>query len=405
MATDTLKELSRDSAIRPKESPFAIQAKQLNLSLGLPKESSEFEKRIALTPDAVAILVRNGMSVSVETLAGQSANYSDVDYANAGAQIVYSHKEIFENDIILKIEPLKNDEFDLIKPNTTLISTLNLPTLDQAYFNNLNKKKITAIAFEFIEDKVGEFPIIRAMSEIAGSAVLLIATEYLSSVNNGKGIILGGITGVPPTNVVILGAGTVGEFATRSALGLGANIKVFDRQLYRLQRLQYAVGNRIFTSIIDSVNLGQAIKEADVVVGALRSEIGMAPQVITEEMVSQMKPNSLIIDVAIDQGGCCETSEMTSHGKPIFKKHEVIHYCVPNIASRFAHTASIALSNIFTPVLLKTEGLGGVNEMIFQNKWFMKGVVCYKGSVTNLHIAKRFNLKYKDLGLILSARF
>jgi alanine dehydrogenase len=280
-----------------------------------------------------------------------------------------------------------------------------LPTLDQTYFNNLNRKKITAIAFEFIEDKVEEFPIIRAMSEIAGSAVLLIATEYLSSVNNGKGVILGGITGVPPTNVVILGAGTVGEFAARSALGLGANIKVFDRQLYRLQRLQYAVGSRVFTSIIDSVNLSNAIKEADVVIGALRSEIGVAPMVITEEMVSQMKPNSLIIDVAIDQGGCCETSQMTSHGNPVFKKHEVIHYCVPNIASRFAHTASIALSNIFTPVLLKTEGLGGVNEMIFQNKWFMKGVVCYKGSVTNLHLAKRFNLKYKDLGLILSARF
>ena len=405
MATDTLQELARASAYTPKESPLALQNRQNSLSLGLPKELSEFENRIALTPDAVALLVRNGMNVTVESGAGKNANYSDADYANAGAMVVYSHKEVLENDIILKIEPLREDEFEFVRPNTTLISTLNLPTLDQSYFNNLNKKKITAIAFEFIEDKVGEFPIIRAMSEIAGSAVLLIGTEYLSSVNNGKGIILGGITGVPPTNVVILGAGTVGEFAARSALGLGANIKVFDRQLYRLQRLQYAVGSRIFTSIIDSVNLGNAIKDADVVIGALRSEVGRAPMVITEEMVSQMKPNSLIIDVAIDQGGCCETSQMTSHANPVFKKYDVIHYCVPNIASRFAHTASIALSNIFTPVLLKTEGLGGVNEMIYQNKWFMKGVVCYKGSVTNLHLAKTFNLKYKDLGLILSARF
>ncbi|HLO43530.1 MAG TPA: alanine dehydrogenase [Leadbetterella sp.] len=405
MATDTLQELARASAYTPKESPLALQNRQNSLSLGLPKELSEFENRIALTPDAVALLVRNGMNVTIESGAGKNANYSDTDYANAGAMVVYSHKEVLENDIILKIEPLREDEFEFVRPNTTLISTLNLPTLDQSYFNNLNKKKITAIAFEFIEDKVGEFPIIRAMSEIAGSAVLLIGTEYLSSVNNGKGIILGGITGVPPTNVVILGAGTVGEFAARSALGLGANIKVFDRQLYRLQRLQYAVGSRIFTSIIDSVNLGNAIKDADVVIGALRSEVGRAPMVITEEMVSQMKPNSLIIDVAIDQGGCCETSQMTSHANPVFKKYDVIHYCVPNIASRFAHTASIALSNIFTPVLLKTEGLGGVNEMIYQNKWFMKGVVCYKGSVTNLHLAKTFNLKYKDLGLILSARF
>jgi alanine dehydrogenase len=405
MAADTLLELARASAYVPKESPLALENKENSLSLGLPKELSELENRIALTPDAVALLVRNGMNITVESNAGKSANYTDAEYANAGARIVYSHKEALENDIILKIEPLREEEFEFVRHNTTLISTLNLPTLDQSYFNNLNKKKITAIAFEFIEDKVGEFPIIRAMSEIAGSAVLLIGTEYLSSVNNGKGIVLGGITGVPPTNVVILGAGTVAEFATRSALGLGANIKVFDRQLYRLQRLQYAVGSRIFTSIIDSVNLGNAIKDADVVIGALRSEVGRAPMVITEEMVSQMKPNSLIIDVAIDQGGCCETSQMTSHANPVFKKYDVIHYCVPNIASRFAHTASIALSNIFTPVLLKTEGLGGVNEMIYQNKWFMKGVVCYKGSVTNLHLAKRFNMKYKDLGLILSARF
>jgi alanine dehydrogenase len=405
MATETLKELAMQSAIIPKESPFAIRKDDKILSLGLPKELSAFENRIALTPDAVALLIKNNMQVAVETGAGLSANYTDNEYANAGARIIYGHKEIFENDIILKIDPLTEEEFEYIKPNTTLISTLNLPTLTEEYFNNLNRKKITAIAFEFIEDKVGEFPIIRAMSEIAGSAVLLIATEYLSSVNNGRGIILGGITGVPPTNVVIIGAGTVGEFAVRSALGLGANIKVFDRQLYRLQRLQYAVGSRVFTSIIDSVNLSNAIKDADVVIGALRTETGVAPMVVSEEMVANMKPNSLIIDVSIDHGGCFETSELTSHEHPVFKKHDVIHYCVPNIASRFAHTASIALSNIFAPVLLKTEGLGGVNEMIFRNKWFMKGVVCYKGSVTNLHLSKKFNLKYKDLGLILSARF
>jgi alanine dehydrogenase len=405
MALETLQELARQSAIIPKESPFAIKKDNKNLRLGLPKEISNNENRIALTPDAVALLVKNGMEVAVENGAGLNANYSDRDYAEAGAEIIRSHKEVFENDIVLKIEPLIDEELEFIKTGATLFSTLNLPSLNQAYFNSLNKKKITAVAFEYIQDKVGEFPIVRAMSEIAGSAVLLIATEYLSSVNNGKGVIIGGITGVPPTNVVIIGAGTVGEFAVRSALGLGANIKVFDRQLYRLKRLQYAVGSRVFTSIIDSINLNNALKDADVVIGAIRGEDGMAPLVISEEMVAQMKPNSLIIDVAIDHGGCCETSEITSHAKPIFKKHGVIHYCVPNIASRFAHTASIALSNIFAPVLLKTEGLGGVNEMIFQNKWFMKGVVCYKGSMTNLHLAKRFNLKYKDLGLILSARF
>jgi alanine dehydrogenase len=404
MATDTLKELAMQSAIAPKESPFAIQQKTNNTSIGLPKELSNQENRIALTPEAVSLLTKNNLEVMVETGAGEKSNFTDQQYANAGARIVYSHKEVFENNIILKIEPLINDEFELIKTGATLISTLNISRLDQEYFNNLNRKKITAIAFEFIEDKVSEFPIIRAMSEIAGSAVLLVAAEYLSSVQNGQGVILGGITGVPPTNVVIIGAGTVGEFAARTALGLGANIKVFDRQLYRLQRLQHVLGNRMFTSIIDSQNLSNAIKEADVVIGALKGDAGIAQVVVTEEMVASMKPNSVIIDVAIDQGGCFETSRMTSHDMPVYKKFEVIHYCVPNIASRFAHTASIALSNIFTPFLIKTEGLGGVQEMIFQNKWFMKGVVCYNGTTTNLHLAKKFNLKYKDLGLIMSAR-
>ncbi len=405
MSKETLKNLAQQSSIAPLESPFALKKSENVISIGLPKELSKNEKRIALTPDAVALLVKNNLEVSVEVGAGLKSNFSDQDYANAGARISYSHKEIFENDIILKIEPLASEEFEFIKPQSTIISTLNLPTLNQEYFNNLNSKKITSIAFEFIEDKVEEFPIIRAMSEIAGSTVLLIAAEYLSSVHNGRGIIIGGITGVPPTNVVIIGAGTVAEFAVRSSLGLGANIKVFDRQLYRLQRLQYAVGARIFTSIIDSENLSNAIKEADVVIGALRSETGVSPVVVSEEMVASMKPNSVIIDVAIDQGGCFETSNMTTHDFPVFKKYDVIHYCVPNIASRFAHTASIALSNIFTPFLIKTEGLGGISEMIYQNKWFMKGVVCHQGSLTNLNLAKKFNLKYKDLGLILSARF
>jgi alanine dehydrogenase len=405
MSNETLKELAQQSAIAPKESPFAIKSKNSSLCIGVPKESSSQENRVALTPDAVALLVKNNIQVKIETGAGNKSNYSDSDYSNAGGIICYTPKEAFENEVVLKIDPLKDSEFDLLLPKTTLISTLNLPSLDQNYFIKLNKKFITAIAFEYIEDKVGEFPIIRAMSEIAGSTVLLIAAEYLSSVHKGRGTILGGITGVPPTNVVIIGAGTVAEFAVRSALGLGANIKVFDKQLYRLQRLQYVTVSRIFTSIIDSQNLGNALKEADVVIGALRSDTGVAPIVVSEEMVASMKPDSVIIDVAIDQGGCFETSEVTSHDYPVFKKYEVIHYCVPNIASRFAHTASIALSNIFTPFLIKAEGLGGIGEMIYHNKWFMKGVVAYGGTLTNYNLAKKYNLRYKDLGLILSARF
>jgi len=402
---DTLKDLAMQTALTPKESPLALKKKGRKISIGLPKELSADENRIVLTPDAVGVLVRNGIDVTVEAGAGSGANFSDTAYAEAGADIVSSRKEVFDNDIILKIEPLREEEFEYIRTSSTLISTINLPKLTAGYFKKLNEKQVTAIGFELIEDKAGEFPVIRTISEIAGSSAILIGSEYLSSANGGRGVILGGVTGVPPRNVVVVGAGTVGEFAVRSALGLGASIKVFDRQIYRLRRLQYAVGARVYTSVIDSVNLPNALMEADLVVGALRSEFGFAPMVITEEMVSRMKPNSVIVDVAIDTGGCCETSEVTSHRKPVFKKYGVIHYCVPNIASRFAHTASEALSNIFAPVLMKAANLGGIDEMILHNKWFMRGVITHKGSVTHLNLARRFNLRYKDLGLIISAGF
>ncbi len=400
---DTLKDLARQTALTPKESPVALKRKEQRICIGLPKELSVDENRIVLTPDAVAVLVRNGIEVRVESGAGAGAQFSDKSYAEAGAEIVPSHRDIFDCAIILKIEPLQPSEFEYLKAGSTLISTINLPKLSAEYFKKLNEKQVTAVAFELIEDKAGEFPVIRTISEIAGSSAILIGSEYLSSANGGQGVILGGVTGVPPRNVVVVGAGTVGEFAVRSALGLGANIKVFDRQIYRLRRLQYAVGTRVYTSVIDSVNFPNALFEADLVVGALRSEFGFAPMVITEEMVSQMKPNAVIVDVAIDTGGCCETSEVTSHQHPVFKKYDVVHYCVPNISSRFAHTASEALSNIFAPVLMKAANLGGIHEMILHNKWFMKGVITHKGSVTHLNLARRFNMRYKDLGLILSA--
>ncbi len=404
MASQLLKDLALQSAMTPQESPLAVRKKSRSLVIGLPREISFQENRIGLTPEAVSILLRNGHEIIVEKGAGDGANFTDEEYSNAGAKIVFSSKEVFDADVVLKIEPIVREEFDLLRPESTLISALHLPSLSKDYFDRLNEKRVTGIAFEYIEDKVGGFPVIRAMSEIAGSAALLIASEQLNSINHGKGIILAGITGVPPTRVVILGAGTVAEYATRTGLGLGADIKVFDTHIYRLQRLQYAVGSRIFTSIIDSDNLSRALSEADVVIGAMRSDKGQSPMVVTEEMVAGMKPGSVIIDVAIDQGGCFETSEMTTHKDAVFRKHDVIHYCVPNIASRFAHTASITLSNIFTPFLIKTGTLGGIEEMIFNNKWFMKGVYTHRGSITNYHLAQKFNLRYRDLGLLLAAR-
>ncbi|MDH5381270.1 MAG: alanine dehydrogenase, partial [Cyclobacteriaceae bacterium] len=314
-------------------------------------------------------------------------------------------EEVYEANIILKIEPPTHDEIGLMKTNQVLISALQIGNQNPEYISLLNKKKITAIAYEFIEDKVGGFPIIRAMSEIAGSTVMLIAAEYLSNSFSGKGIIIGGITGVPPTKVVILGAGTVAEYAARAALGMGADISIFDNHLYKLRRIKHAIGQQVYTSTIDTFTLSNTLKDADVLIGALRHEKGRVKHVITDEMVANMRPDSLIIDLTIDQGGCIETSDITTLNNPIFRRHGVIHYCVPNIASRVAHTASTALSNIFTPTILRAGDEGGLEEMIFAHSWFMKGVYCYNGHLTNPNIGRKFGIKYKDMELFIAGRY
>ncbi|QHT67529.1 alanine dehydrogenase [Rhodocytophaga rosea] len=399
-----LQDLAKQGALYPQEALLEVKKGGKQLSIGIPRELDAYENRVVLTPESTAILVQNGHQVQVETGAGEASKFSDREYSDAGANIVYSAREAFESDLILKVDPPTPVEIGYIKPGKALISALQMAKLTPEYITAVNAKKITAVGFELIQDKVGGMPVVRAMSEIAGSTVMLIAAEYLNSVNNGRGIILGGITGVPPTKVVILGAGTVAEFAARTALGLGAEIKIFDKHIYKLRRIKYAIDHQAYTSTIDNTYmLGEAISRADVVIGAIRAEEGRSPCVVTEEMVSTMKPDSVIIDVSIDQGGCFETSEITTHKNPIFKKYDVIHYCVPNIASRVARTATTAFSHIFTPFLLQIGNSGGIDEMIFANKWFMKGVYSYKGSLTNEHIARKFNMKYKDMSLLTAA--
>ena len=393
------------ASFSPQEQMLAVKKKKNSFFIGLPKEISLQENRITLTPDAVALLVNNGHEIWIETKAGVGSKFSDQQYSEAGAKIVYSPQEVYKADFILKIEPPTEEEIELMHPGQTLISALQLGHLRPEQVQSLLKKKITSLGFELIEDKVGGMPIIRAMSEIAGSTVMTIASEYLSSTNNGKGVILGGITGVPPTKVVIIGAGTVAEFAARAALGLGADVQIFDNHLYKLRRIKHILGQQLYTSTIDTITLGDTLRTADVVIGALRAEKGKVRHVVTEEMVSKMKPDSLIIDLSIDQGGCVETSEITTLKKPVFRKHDVIHYCVPNVASRVAHSATNALSNIFTPTILRAAEEGGIEEMIFLHKWFMKGVYTYKGGLTNEAVARKFGLKHKSIELLLAARF
>ena len=386
------------------ESMLAVETRKRKLFIGLPRETSLQENRIGLTPEAVQHLVAAGHEVVLEAGAGEPSKYSDHEYSEAGATVAYSAAEVFKADIILKVAPPTLEEIELLHANQTLISALQMGSLTGELVAALCRKKVNAIGFEFMRDPSGARPVVRAMSEIAGSTVMLIAAEYLARSNEGKGIILGGITGVPPSQVVILGAGTVAEYAARAATGLGAEVKVFDNHLYKLRRLKHNLGMQLYTSTLDTFALSQQIRRADVVIGALTAEDGRIPFMVPEEMVASMAPGSVVIDVSIDQGGCFETSEMTSHSKPVFRKYDVVHYCVPNIASRVPRTATNALSNIFTPILQEISQQGGINEVLFTNEHFRCGVYVYRGSLTNATIAKKFNLRYKELGLLIAVR-
>ena len=357
---------------------------------------------MALAPEAVSLLTANGHRIRVESKAGEHSKFSDNEYSEAGAEICHDKKEIFSCDIILKVAPPSEEEIDLMPGGQTLLSALQLSVQPKVTLEKLNQKRITAIAWDYIQDEHGIFPVVRTMGEIAGNTSILVASELLSN-PHGKGLMLGGIAGVQPTEVVILGAGTVGEFAARSAMGLGASVKVFDNSLSKLRRLQNDLGTRIFTSVLQPKLISKALLRADVVIGAMRAPLGRTPCVVTEEMVAEMKPGSVIIDISIDQGGCFETSEVTNHNNPTFIKHGVVHYCVPNIASRVSRTASFALSNIFSPILIDMGDHGGCKDLIKHDAGFRSGVYMYKGTLTSEILGKVFNLPYKDIELLLAA--
>jgi alanine dehydrogenase len=399
----TFKDIAKEAyAMHPLEMAAPIEKNNTKLFIGIPRETTAQENRVPLSPSAVEFLVNNGHDIMVESKAGNASNFSDSKYSEAGAMIVKSHEEIFKADIILKIEPLTDSEIEMMRPDQLLLSALQLDQINPVSLNKLMLKRVNAIAYEFLQDDSGFFPIIRTMSELAGHASILLASEYLNNANIGKGELLGGFTGIPPTQIVIIGAGAVGEFACKAALGLGANVKVFDNELYRLRRLQDNIGEKIFTSTIQPNILAEALRTCDVAIGALRGEKGRSPVVVSENMVSQMKPNSMIIDVSIDQGGIFETSEITNHKNPIYKKHNVIHYCVPNITARVSRTASYALSNIFTPMMNDISNYGGFHELIKIAKGFRQGVYIYKGQLVNEDLAKKFGMQYKDLNLLLN---
>ncbi len=389
--------------LMPQEERLEVKRGQKNLVIGVPKECAFTENRIPLDPDAVALLVHNGHQVLIEADAGKAAHFADTEYAEMGAEIIYDTAKIFSADIILKIAPPTQDEIEMMGHKQTLISSIHTSAINEEYFRRLLVKRITALAFEYVQDKVGTFPVIRAMSEIAGNTSMLVAAEYMSNPEYGRGKMLGGFSGISPTEVVILGAGTVGEYATRAALGMGAFVKIFDNSVYKLRRLQNNLNTRVYTSMIQPRVLMNALRSADVVIGAIHTAYGRTPVVVTEEMVQQMKEGAVIIDVSIDQGGCFETSEVTDHRNPVFKKYGVTHYCVPNIASKVPHTASYALSNFLSPILLKFGDEGGVEKVLHSDYGIRQGVYLYNGISTNKFLSDSFRLPFQDINLLMAA--
>lgn len=388
------------SQLIPQEEKLEIAKQRGELFIGIPKEGYFQEKRICLTPDAVNAIVSHGHKVLIEKGAGNEAGFSDQDYAEAGAQLTADTKKVFGCPIVLKVEPPTLEELEMIKPKSVLISALQLKTRQQSYFDLLAKKKITALAFEFIKDEDHSYPAVKALSEIAGTASVLIAAELMVNAKKGNGLLFGNISGVPPIEVVVIGAGTVGEFAVRSALGLGANVKVFDSSITKLRNIQTNLNRILYTSTIQPKNLMKALLRCDVAIGAVRGH-NRAPIIVTEEMVRKMKKGAVIIDVCVDMGGCFETTEMTSHDEPTIIKHDVIHYGVPNIPARYPKTASISISNIFTPYLLEIAESGGLENAIRYDNGLKNGLYFYRGILTNKAVANWFDLPYSDINLLI----
>ena len=387
----------------PQEETLDREKKGRQLVIGLLKESDEHETRVPLTPQGVGMLVDGGHRVLIERGAGDGARFSDRDYSEAGGEVVDSRTAVFEASILIKVSPLIKAEIHLLSQGKTILSGLQLATRDDTYFQELIRRKVTAIAFELIRDEVQEMPVLRAMCEIAGTEAVIIGSSLLGSENSGKGILLGGVTGITPSEVVILGAGTAGENAARTAMGMGATVKVFDQSIPRLRALKHHVGRELFTSVMHTPVLKRAFETADLVISTLQRLDQESFFLVPEDMVLTMKRGSVIIDIHVDQGSSFETGIYTTPDQPIFQKHGVLHYMVPNLPAKVARTASIALSNVLMPLLLDKGRCGGILQLIKEDRGVRQGIYLYNGILTNELIGNQFGIPSNDIDLLLSA--
>jgi alanine dehydrogenase len=389
--------------ILPQEEMVALGKKHKKLTIGIPHDNQQVEQRVSLTPEAVEVLVDNGHEVLLESKAGEGARYTDTDYSEYGAFILENKKQVLDTDIILKVSALDIKEIEMLRGNQVILTSMHLGQQSEEYVRGLMDKKATAIALEQIRDEHDGLPVIQSMSAISGISAINIAAELLSNQHSGKGVLLGGISGITPTEVVIIGADTVAEFAARAALGMGAFVKVFDNSPHKLEALQRCLGQRLHTSIFHPKVLHRALKSADVVIGALNLWDTGPRYFVTEDMVQEMKKGSVIIDLSIDQGGCIETSEYRTLSEPVYIKHDVFHYSVPNLPSRVARTASIALSNILSPILVTVGNSGGFKPFLKANLGVRNGVYLYNGILTNEYLGNKFGIPSKNIDLLMAA--
>jgi alanine dehydrogenase len=386
----------------PREEMLEVLRKEKKIVIGIPSDIARVEYRVPLTPQAVELLVSYGHEINIETGAGTRASYTDQEYREAGARVVEKREEIMQCDVIVRVAPFDAAEIDMLRGNQVIFSNMQVQSRCRTTVEKLMQKKVTCIAYEYLENDGGYLPFVHQMSQISGIAAITIASEYLSNSRGGKGVLFGDVTGITPAELVIIGSGTAAEFAARSALGLGIVVKVFDSSVDDLSRLEEKLRQRIFTSVFYPRVLRKALLSADVVIGAM--PFNSTPRFrVTEELVKNMKEGSVIIDLNISQGGCFETSQLTDLNDPAYRKHGVIHYCVPNIPSLVARTASISMSNILIPKLLTIGDVGGTDHFIKISKGFRKGVYLFHGILTNHDMGSLLNLPVKDIDLLLAA--
>jgi alanine dehydrogenase len=392
-----------NTAFMPKEEHLETVVRHKKISIGIPNDKKNDEKRVALTPEAVNLLVESDNEVILQKGAGAGANYSDKDYSENGAVITESPARVFSADAVIKVAPFTAQEADYLKGNQMVMSFLNVLKLSEETLGKLIRKKVTAIALEKMRDINGVMPVMESMNEISGVTSILIASDYLSNHHGGKGVLLGGITGVTPTEVVIIGANTAGEYAARAALGLGSQVKIFDPSLHNLRRFQNLINQRLQTSVFHPQVLKKALRSADVLIGAIELEDLRPWYYITEEMIKSMKKGAVVIDLSIDRGGCIETTECRALRDPVYEKHGVIHFSAYNLPSRVARTASIALSNIFNPLIQNIAEAGGIIQLLKNDRGLRNGVYLFNGILTNETLGQKFGAISKDLDLLISA--